>query len=318
MKEREIIEPTTLEPPAKASRGWRVVRLIPLTTMLVALGILFTFFLMGGLRKITAWYLLQFIPPILGLISILAIIVYAIIKRRYSRLLILTTLVALLSLAPAILLVKPVAFPASLESTMPSATVRLPADVPLRVAWGGDSIETNYHAAVPDQRWAYDLMVEPYLTGSSDLEDYGCYGIPVVAPVSGLVVDAHDGEPDEPPAITSNNVLAPTGNHVFIQMDTGTYLIIAHLKQGSVRVKTGETVEEGQVIGECGNSGNTSEPHIHIHHQRQDPTLFPINFAEGLPLYFRDHDGAPMPVGGIKIEGDTFIATGDIVQHIGK
>ncbi len=143
--------------------------------MLITLGILFTFFLMGGLRKITAWYLLQLIPPVLGLISLIAIIIYVIVKRRHSRLLILTTLIALLSLSPAILMVKPIAFPASLESTTPSATVRLPADVPLRVAWGGDSIETNYHAAAPDQRWAYDLFVEPYLTGSSNLEDYGCY-----------------------------------------------------------------------------------------------------------------------------------------------
>ena len=77
------------------------------------------------------------------------------------------------------------------------------------------------------------------------------------------------------------------------------------------------TVEEGEVIGECGNSGNTSEPHIHIHHQRQDPTVFPVNFAEGLPLYFRDHDGPPMPVGGIKVEGETITATGDVVQHVG-
>jgi hypothetical protein len=246
------------------------------------------------------------------------IITYSLVKRRYSKLLISTALIALLSLSPAILMVKPIAFPASLESTMPSVTVRLPADVPLKVAWGGDKLATNYHAIVPDQRWAYDLLVEPYLTGSSNPEDYGCYGVPVVAPVSGLVVNAHDGEPDETPGISSNNFQAPTGNHVVIQLETGTYLVIAHLKQGSIVVKSGETVEEGQVIGQCGNSGNTSEPHIHIHHQRQDPTVFPVNFAEGLPLYFRDHDGPPMPVGGVKIEGDTTTAIGDVVQHIGK
>jgi hypothetical protein len=55
-----------------------------------------------------------------------------------------------------------------------------------------------------------------------------------------------------------------------------------------------------------------------LDHQRQDPAVFPVNFAEGLPLYFRDHDGNPMPVGGIKVEGDTVAATGDTVQHIGK
>jgi hypothetical protein len=316
------MEPTPLDSKKQGSQApsriWRIVRWIPGISMLITLGVIMVLFLMGGLRKITAWYLLQIVPPVLGLIFLVAIGIYAIVKRRFSRLLILTTFLALLSLSPALLMIRPVAYPANIESTTPAATVRLPADVPLRVAWGGDSIETNYHAAAPDQRWAYDLLVEPYLTGSTSLEDYGCYGVPVVAPVSGLVVSAHDGKPDETPGFTSNNFIAPTGNHVVIQMETGTYLVIAHLKQGSVRAKTGETVEEGQAIGECGNSGNTSEPHIHIHHQRQDPTVFPINFAEGLPLYFRDHDGAPMPVGGIKFEGEKITAVGDVIQHVGK
>lgn len=83
-------------------------------------------------------------------------------------------------------------------------------------------------------------------------------------------------------------------------------------------VKTGDTVTEGQLIGQCGNSGNTSEPHIHIHHQRQDPTVYPFNFAEGLPLYFRNHNGQMMPIGGVRVESDKAIATGDLVQHIGK
>jgi hypothetical protein len=217
------------------------------------------------------------------------------------------------------MLVKPTAFPASLENTEPSATVRLPADVPLKVAWGGDKLETNYHAVAPDQRWAYDLLVEPYVNGSDKLEDYGCYGVPVVAPADGLIIKARDGKPDEVPGVVSNNFTAPEGNFVAIQLDeTGTYLIIAHLKPGSITVKTGDTVVEGQVIGACGNSGNTSEPHIHIHHQRQDPNLFPLNFAEGLPLYFRDHDGPPMPVGGFEHNGDVVTLTGDTVQHIGK
>ena len=120
------------------------------------------------------------------------------------------------------------------------------------------------------------------------------------------------------PGVLSNNFQAPKGNHVVIQLETGTYLVIAHLKPGSVVVKTGETVEEGQVIGQCGNSGNTSEPHIHIHHQRQDPVVYPGDLAEGLPLYFRDHDGQPMPVGGIRMENGKLVATGETVQHIGK
>jgi len=305
-------------PQPTPSRLWRVLRLFPLTIMLLTLGLLLGLFLVGDLWKITAWYLLQFVPPLLGLISLITMIIYAIAKRRTSRLWTITTLLAMLSLSPAILLVQPVAYPASLDSTTPAATVRLPANVPLKVAWGGDKVETNYHASVPDQRWAYDMVVEPYLTGSSNLEDYGCYGVPVVAPASGPIVVAHDGEPDETPGQLSNNTQAPTGNYVVVQLETGTYLVIAHLKPGSIVVKKGDTIEEGQEIGQCGNSGNTSEPHIHIHHQRQDPAVFPVNFAEGLPLYFRDHDGPPMPVGGVKFEGDTATAIGDTVQHIGK
>jgi hypothetical protein len=303
----------------KPSRLWRILRWIPLIIMLLAISLLAVPFLRGGIEKITAWYLLQLIPPSLGLLSLITIIIYAVIKKRFSRLWITTALVAMLSLVPAIQLFRPIiAYPAALESTTPAATVRLPADVPLKVLWGGDSLETNYHASVPDQRWAYDLLVEPYNTGSGKLEDYGCYGVPVVAPVSGPVVKAHDGEPDAVPGVLSNNFEAPTGNHIVIRLETGTYLILAHLQQGSLLVESGDTVEEGQVIAQCGNSGNTSEPHIHIHHQRQDPEIFPVNFAEGLPLYFRDHDGKLLPVGGIKIEGDTITAIGDTVRHIGE
>lgn len=301
------------------SRLWNILRWIPFGSMAVtALAIAGTM-AAGGMVRITGWYLMQILPPAIGLISLIVIAVYAVVKKRTSRAWKLTLALSVISLLPLVTWFVPVAYPASLGTMSPSATVRLPADEPLRVAWGGDSIRTNQHAAVPDQRWAYDFVVEPYFTGSSNLDDYGCYGTPVLAPAGGTVVSAHDGEPDEVPGVPSNNVAAATGNHVMIRLEeTDTYLVIAHLKQGSVAVETGDTVEEGQVIGECGNSGNTSEPHIHIHHQRQDPTVFPLNFAEGLPLYFRDHDGPAMPVGGFLIEGDSFTPTGDVVRHIGK
>ena len=96
-----------------------------------------------------------------------------------------------------------------------------------------------------------------------------------------------------------------------------TYLLIAHLKPGSVLVRAGDRVREGQPIGLCGNSGNTSEPHIHIHHQRQDPKGRPINFSEGLPLYFRDHDGAAMPEGGVEVRGGKIALKGAVIIHGG-
>lgn len=310
------------EPAGKKARPgsawWRIARWLPAAAMLLVLIFLLVMLLVGGLVKVMAWYLLQVIPPILGLISLIGVGLYALFRRRRGRAVIVTGVIALLSLAPAIMLVRPVAYPAALESTEPAATVRLPADVPLQVVWGGDRRETNYHVIVPDQRWAYDLVVEPYFSGSAELTDYGCYGVPVVAPATGYVVEAHDGEPDATPGVLSNNTTAPEGNVVSLRLETGTYLILAHLKPGSVRVRVGDTVQEGQQIGECGNSGNTSEPHIHIHHQRQDPTVYPINFAEGLPLYFRDHDGPPMPEGGVRVEGDVAVALGPTVQHVGR
>ncbi len=86
---------------------------------------------------------------------------------------------------------------------------------------------------------------------------------------------------------------------------------IAHLRQGSVAVWEGEQVAEGQLLGEYGNSGSTSEPHTHIHHQRQDPREVPTEFAEGLPLYFRDHNGPLVP-------DSEFGIAGPIVQHAGE
>jgi hypothetical protein len=143
----------------------------------------------------------------------------------------------------------------------------------------------------------------------------------VLAPIAATVHQALDGEPDIAIGTTLADPSRLLGNHAILKLDDGTYLVIAHLKQGSVQVKTGDAVTEGQPLGECGNSGNTSEPHIHIHHQRRDPLSvngdlnLGVNLAEGLPLYFRDHDGKPMPEGGIAIHGESFELIGDVVTH---
>lgn len=295
----------------------RIVRWVSAAVLLLSVASCWAAAFRGGLAGVAAWYVLQLIVPLLGLALLLACAGYAVWKRRLGAPLLTTALLALVAVWPAfwlfeLLLVK---YPASLDRTKPAATVRLPADAPLRVAWGGDSLDVNYHAAHPDQRWAYDLTVEPSFNGSERFEDYGCWGVPVLAPAAGRVVKAHDGEPDEKPGTISDNWRAPTGNHVVIELPTTTYLEVAHLQRGSVSVKEGERVEEGQPIGRCGNSGNTSEPHIHIHHQRQHPDSDAAALAEGLPLYFRDHDGPPMPEGGFRVEGGREVPKGALVRH---
>ncbi|OOQ96677.1 peptidase M23 [Bacillus cereus] len=95
------------------------------------------------------------------------------------------------------------------------------------------------------------------------------------------------------------------GNHIYLRLDeTGTFLFLAHLKKGSIKVKEGQHVNEGEVLAQVGNSGSSSEPHLHIHHQRQDPSNTSMFLTEGLPLYFRTEKGAMMPERGRYISGN--------------
>ena len=142
------------------------MRLIPISIMLLSIGVFLTMFMMGGVTKIYAWNSLQY-PALMGIVSLILVMIYAVVKREFNRLMASTLFLAIVCLFPVIMLVKPMAYPSTLENTKPSATVRLPADVPLKVGWGGDKIETNYHAIAADQRWAYDLLVAPYATGSA-------------------------------------------------------------------------------------------------------------------------------------------------------
>lgn len=288
--------------------------------MILAVAIFFgALFLQGGINRARAWSTAPVVLPVFGMIILLSTGIYALVRGRVDKNTILTSCLCLLCLLSAIPLFVPMVYPASIASTTPSATVRLPANVPLKVMWGGDTYDVNYHVTSYSERWAYDFVVAPYFTGSANLEDYGCYGIPVVAPASGTIVVAHDGEPDMVPGELSNNLQAPLGNFIAIQLEeTGTYLILAHLKQGSIQEAEADIVEEGWVIGQCGNSGKTSEPHIHIQHQRQDPNFYPPGVAEGLPLFFRDQTGAPMPQGGTQVENGEVFWTGATVQHVGK
>jgi len=79
-------------------RLWWILRLLPIVVMLLVLGILIFLFLMGGLMKITAWYIFQFIPPFLGAVSLIALIIYMIVKRKFSRLCTATLIISIVSL----------------------------------------------------------------------------------------------------------------------------------------------------------------------------------------------------------------------------
>jgi len=131
-------------------------------------------------------------------------------------------------------------------------------------------------------------------------EHFAGFGRAVRAPVSGLVCAAYDGETDHAafrglPSIgyaatqarrVREGWLGLAGNHVMIE-SAGLFVALCHLKRGSVRVRPGQWVECGEVLGACGNSGNSTEPHLHVQAMDgPDPeqaSALPITFPGGLP-----------------------------------
>jgi urea transporter len=102
-------------------------------------------------------------------------------------------------------------------------------------------------------------------TGES-LADFHCFGQPVLSPAWGYVVACRDDLPDNPPG--QPNLVDNWGNHVLIGMAGGDSVLLAHLRQGSVTVAPGQAVGPGMALAQCGNSGRSSQPHLHLHVQR--------------------------------------------------
>ena len=156
---------------------------------------------------------------------------------------------------------------------------------------GGVSPFTNAHFRVRPQDYALDIVgvnvfgARASLFGSSrDLESYVIYGDPIFSPCDGRISVAIDDLPDHiPPAGDTENL---AGNHVLIECG-GIEVLVAHMRQHSVRVTVGEVVAVGDPLGEVGNSGNTSEPHLHIHAERG-----------GEPGVILDGDAVPITIDG--------------------
>jgi len=273
-----------------------------------------------GIVSIFAWWGIQafsFFSIVILIITMTTIIWNWFFRGHIDKTIIFIFVLSIVGAWPACWFVGigQIAYPADVHSATPKATIRLPLNQTALVGWGGNRLETNYHAWAPNQRWAYDFLVPPAGIKSSKLEDYGIYGAEVVAPASGTVISIKNDERDLKPG--TGDFDSMTGNHIYLRLDeTGTYLIFAHLKKGSVRVKEGQHVTEGAIIAQVGNSGNSSEPHLHIHHQRQDPSKTSMFLSEGLPLYFRDIDGHAMPEGGIREKNGNAVPIGDVISPL--
>lgn len=165
--------------------------------------------------------------------------------------------------------------------------IALPFKGEWTVFWGGDTKEQNYHVAVNFQKNAFDIVInnaegKSHKTDGKTNEDYYAFGQPLLAACDGEVVWAVDGVKDNIPG-TMNTVYIP-GNAVLIRTKNNEYILMAHFKQHSIKVKQGDKIKQGQLLGLCGNSGTSSEPHLHFHIQDDE------DFARtlGIKCYFEE------------------------------
>lgn len=137
------------------------------------------------------------------------------------------------------------------------------------VSNGGRTPETNNHIRPSDQGpqnqlYAYDFRLAS--TGKeTKLEEFPVFGKEVLAPGNGTVVQIIDGAIDVLPGERDRSV--GVGNTIIIDHHNGEYSLLCHFKHNSIKVHVGDEVTQGMVIGLCGNTGNSQQPHIHYNLQ---------------------------------------------------
>lgn len=163
---------------------------------------------------------------------------------------------------------------------------------PLRegfILHGGSSVLINYHHADPTaQQYAMDIIKLNALGIRAsgffprNLDKYAIYGDTVFSPCVAKVVRVKDGLDDLPPG--SGDTVNLAGNHIVLEFQNHL-IVLAHLIKNSILVTPGDSVREGQPLARVGNSGHTTEPHLHIHAVEGTDTANILK-GNGIPIYF--------------------------------
>jgi len=144
------------------------------------------------------------------------------------------------------------------------------------------------------QLWAAERFAIDYVQLGPDgklfsgdqakVESYPYFGADIHAVADGPVVAAVDGLPEQVPGKSPTGLTLDqyAGNHIVQDLGDGNYALYAHIKTGAVKVKPGDRLTAGQVIGSVGNTGNTDAPHLHFHVMS---TPDPLR-SNGLPFVF--------------------------------
>lgn len=168
--------------------------------------------------------------------------------------------------------------------------------LPFNESWvavnGCFSKEYSHSWGIPTQRYAYDFIMldernASYKDDFKDVGNYYCYGKEILSPADGIVIEINNKSKDslilgQGKFIAKSNHIA--GNYIVIKHSENEYSTLAHLKKDSIKVMVGDTVSKGQIIALCGNSGNSTEPHLHV----QLHTGQSFYNSVGLPIHFED------------------------------
>jgi hypothetical protein len=182
-------------------------------------------------------------------------------------------------------------------------TLALPVVGTWRVTQG-HACNTNHRRGRLGGEFAWDLAAvgeagrsgAPGFDASHRNEESATFGRPVIAPVAGIVVSVVDGIDDNdaqqefPRRSLVESVRAPRwifGNHVVISAGRGVFVLLAHLRKGSIVVRPGATIGVGDQLASAGNSGNTMLPHVHV--QVMDGADPADPAVSGIPALFRDY-----------------------------
>ncbi len=164
---------------------------------------------------------------------------------------------------------------------------KVPVKLPFLGVWTVSQAHDGEYTHREEFRHAWDFVITDsdgvqYMGEGNLVTDYYCYDKPVVAPADGTIELVVRHIPDNP--VGEVNLKENWGNTVIIKHDNHVYSTLSHLKEGSVTVNGGESVQEGDVIGRCGNSGRSPYPHLHFQIQ-ENPYIGSVTLAYPVSHY---------------------------------